>query len=86
MAARSPQFHAPIFLGSAFLVMGVAIVEKLLNLFGRSIPFVNVFPRQLLEWAVALLVFEIALSIRQMIEIRLDERRGSEEEARPGMN
>jgi hypothetical protein len=86
MAARTPQFHAPIFLGSAFLVMGIAFMEKFLNLFGRSIPFVNVFPRQLLEWAVTLLVFEIALSIRQMIEIRLDERRGAEPEAPSGVN
>jgi len=86
MAGRSPQFHAPIFLGAAFFVMGLAIVEKLLNLFGWSIPFVGVFPRQLLDWAVALLVFEIALSVRQLIEMRLEERREPKPETRPGMN
>ena len=86
MSARSPQYHAPIFLGAAFFVMGVAIVEKLLNVFSRTIPFVHVFPRKLLDWAVALLVFEIALSVRQIIELRLEERRGPEQEVRPDMN
>jgi hypothetical protein len=62
------------------------MVEKLLNAVGRTIPFVHVFPRQLLDWAVALLVFEIALSVRQLIELRLEERRGSEPEIRPGEN
>jgi hypothetical protein len=86
MAARSSQYHAPIFLGSAFFVFGLAMLEKALNLFHRSIPLVNVFPRQLLEWAVALLMFEIALSIRQMIELRLDERRDLEPEIRSDAN
>jgi len=80
------MYHAPIFLGSAFFVMGLAILEKVLNLFHSTIPFVGVFPRQLLDWAVALLVFEIALSLRQLIEMRLEERRGSEPEFRSGMN
>jgi hypothetical protein len=86
MAARSPLFSAPIFLGTAFFVMGLAMVEKLLNVFGGSIPFVSVFPRQLLDWAVALLVFEIALSMRQMIEMRLEDRRGSTPEIRPDLH
>jgi len=76
MTASSRAFTAPIFLGTAFLVFGIAILEKLLNLVGWSLPFVNVYPRQLLDWAVALLMFEIALTLRQMIELRLDERRG----------
>jgi hypothetical protein len=86
MAARTSLYNAPIFLGSAFLVMGVAIVEKFLNLFGWSIPFVDVFPRQLIEWAGALLLFEIALSMRQLIELRLEERRGSKPEIPPDAN
>jgi hypothetical protein len=77
MASRTPQFHAPVFLGTAFFVMGLALLEKVLNVFGGSIPFVDVFPRQLLDWAVALLMFEIALSVRQMIELKLDDQRGS---------
>ena len=79
LSARSPLFNAPVFLGSAFLLFGLAILEKFLNLFGWSIPFVSVYPRQLLDWAIALLVFEIALSVRQMIEMRLEERRGTSE-------
>jgi hypothetical protein len=86
MASRSPQFHAPIFLGAAFFVMAVAIIEKLLNLIGWSIPFVNVFPRQLLDWAVALLVFEIALSLRQLVETVLESRQGPEPHLRPDAN
>jgi len=82
MATRTPQFHAPVFLGTAFFVMGLAILEKFLNMFGGSIPFVDVFPRQLLDWAVALLMFEIALSVRQMIEMRLEDRQSGMPEAR----
>jgi hypothetical protein len=85
MSTRSPLFNAPIFLGTAFLVMGLAILEKALNLFGWRIPLVDVYPRQLLDWAVALLVFEIALSVRLLIEMRLDERRGSNPETRTGI-
>jgi hypothetical protein len=73
--SSSRQFTAPVFLGMAFLLFGVAILEKLLNLFGASIPIVDVFPRQVLEWAVTLLVFEIALMLRQIIEILLENRR-----------
>jgi len=83
MSARSPQFHAPIFLGSAFFLMGLAILEKLLNLFGWTIPLLHVYPRQVIDWAVALLMFEIALSIRQIIELRLEAR--DEPETRTGM-
>ena len=78
MTPSNRSFTAPIFLGTAFLVFGIAIVEKVLNLVGWSLPFVSVFPRQLLDWAVALLMFEIALTLRQMIEMRLEERRGDE--------
>ncbi len=76
MASSNSMYRAPIFLGSAFFVMGLAIVEKVLNLFGWTMPLVAVFPRQLVDWAVALLMFEIALSVRQMIEMRLEDPRG----------
>jgi hypothetical protein len=82
MASRTPQFHAPVFLGTAFFVMGLALLEKVLNVFGGSIPFVDVFPRQLIDWAVALLMFEIALSLRQMIELKLEDRQGGMAEPR----
>ena len=82
MAATNSLFQAPVFLGSAFFVMGLAILEKVLNLFGGRIPFIYVFPRQLLDWAVTLLVFEIALSMRQLIEMGLEQRRGSGDEGR----
>lgn len=71
----SRLFTAPIFLGTAFLVFGLAILEKLLNIVGWSIPFASVFPRQLLDWATTLLMFEIALMLRQMIELWLEDRR-----------
>ena len=63
-------FTAPWLLASAFLVFGLALLEKGLNVVGLSIPFTNVFPRQLLDWAVTLLVFDIALTLRQMLETR----------------
>jgi len=86
MSARSPLFSAPIFLASAFFLMGLAILEKVLNLFGGRIPLIDVYPRQLLDWAIALLMFEIALSVRQLIEMRLDERPGSKPATRTGAN
>lgn len=62
------SFTGPIFLGPAFFVFGLAIIEKALNIVGSSIPIVTVFPRQLLDWAVVLLMFEIALTLRQLYE------------------
>ncbi len=68
--ARStpPLSHAPVFLGPAFFVFVVAMLEKVLNLFGQSIPVLTVFPRQLLDWALVLLMFEIALTLRLVYE------------------
>jgi hypothetical protein len=70
MAAQPRFYTAPVFLGTAFLLFGMAAIEKVLNLFGGSIPLVDVFPRQILDWAVTVLVFEIALTLRQMVEMR----------------
>ncbi len=43
---REQVFVAPVFLATAFLLFGMALVEKLLNLLGTDIPFVNVYPNQ----------------------------------------
>jgi len=78
---RESFYSAPVFLGTAFLLFGLAILEKALNLVGWSIPIINVFPSQVLGWAVTLLAFEIALTLRQLVELqRLDRR--DETEAR----
>lgn len=61
-------YTAPVFLGTAIFLFAVAIIEKTLNLVGGSIPVVTVYPRQLLDWAVVLLMFEIALSLRVLSE------------------
>ena len=69
MSRRSPEFYtAPMFLGMGFLLVGVAIIEKLLNLFGWSLPVVDVFPSQLLNWAVTLMILEIAITLRQIFQ------------------
>jgi hypothetical protein len=69
---RKPTMYtAPVFLGMAFLLFGIAIIEKLLNLMNMSIPVVDVFPLQILTWAITLLIFEIALTLRQLLETRL---------------
>ena len=68
---KAQMYTAPVFLLIAFLVFGIAISEKALNVLGASLPFTNVFPRQLLDWAVALLIFDIALTLRQMFESSL---------------
>ena len=67
---RESFYSAPVFLGTAFLLFGLAILEKVLNLVGWSIPLLNVFPSQVLGWAVTLLAFEIALTLRQLVELQ----------------
>ena len=77
MARSTPSlFTAPVFLGPAFLLFALAIIEKALNLFGGSIPVLTVFPRQLLDWAVVLLMFEIALTLRQVYDRMLSKSDG----------
>ena len=57
---------APWLLSMAFVLLGAAMLEKALNLVGLSIPLIDVFPRQLLDWAIALAILEIALTLRQL--------------------
>lgn len=64
-------FTTPFLLAAAVFLFGLAIIEKLLNLVGGSIPVLTVYPRQLLDWAVVLLIFDIALLLRQMLENKL---------------
>ncbi|MBT8336675.1 MAG: hypothetical protein KJO11_08730 [Gemmatimonadetes bacterium] len=71
MDKQPDHFSAPWLLGTSFLLLGAAMVEKGLNIFGWSLPWVDVFPRQLLDWAVALAVFEIALSLRHLLDARV---------------
>ena len=69
MSKTNPErFNAPVFLGTAFLLIGMAIIEKGLNLVGLNIPVIDVFPRQLLDWAVTLMIMEIGLTLRQIFE------------------
>jgi hypothetical protein len=72
------MYTSPVFLGTAFLLFGIALLEKIFNLFGGSIPLLPVYPRQVLEWAVIILMFEIALTLRQLVELR---QGGSEKSA-----
>jgi len=85
MNRSSPEvFTAPLFLGTAFLLVGLAIVEKALNIIGTSLPMVDVFPRQLLDWAVTLMILEIALTLRQMLDRGLGVNSGPESELPSG--
>lgn len=69
MAEQSrPLYSGPVLLLPAVLLFGFAILEKVLNLFGASVPFVDVYPSWLLNWAVVLLTFEIAMTLRQILE------------------
>ncbi len=65
---RQPAYTAPIFLGTAFFLFGLALLEKVLNLVGWSLPLLSIFPRQVLDWAATLLMFEIALMLRQLVD------------------
>ena len=66
-------FTAPLFLGTGFLLVGMAILEKCLNLLGTSLPVLTVYPRQLLDWAVMLMILEMAVTLRQ-IALHLESR------------
>jgi hypothetical protein len=68
---REDVFTAPLLLATAALLLGLAIIEKGLNIIGGSIPVLTVYPRQLLDWAVVILILDIALSLRQVLEHRL---------------
>ena len=72
MSHKSEElFTAPLLLATATLLFGLAIIEKGLNIIGTSIPVINVYPRQLLDWAIVLLIFDISLTLRQMLENKL---------------
>lgn len=76
MTKKTPErFTAPLLLGVAFLLVAMAIVEKGLNLIGMGIPLIHVFPRQILDWAVAMAILEIALTLRIMLERSLAQDR-----------
>ncbi len=68
-------YSGPLLLLPAVLIFGLAILEKVLSLFGGHVPFVYVRPVQLLGWAVVLLTFEIALTLRQILEQIVTSRR-----------
>ena len=57
-----------VFFAGAFLFLIFGGIEKALNMVGQNFPGINVFPIQLLHWAVVLLVFVIALLLRQIRE------------------
>lgn len=57
---------APWLLSVSFLLLGAAMLEKALNVVDLSLPLVDVYPRQLLDWAIALAILEIALTLRQL--------------------
>lgn len=65
---KRPLYSGPILIVPAVLLFGLAVVEKALNLVALNIPVLNVYPRQLLEWAMMLLIFEIAFTLRQTLE------------------
>ena len=57
-----------LFFAGAFLILALAVVEKGLNLIGQGIP--GVTPAQLLQWSVVLLIFVIAILLRQIRDQR----------------
>ena len=57
-----------LFFIVALFFLAVAVLEKGLNLFGQSIPVIDVFPQQLLSWTVPPLLFVIAIVLRQIRE------------------
>ena len=57
-----------LFFAGAFLILGLAVIDKGLNLIGQDIPGVS--PERLLGWSVVLLTFVIAILLRQIRDQR----------------
>ncbi len=54
-----------LFFAGAFLILALAVIDNGLNVIGQGgIPGVS--PAQLLRWSVALLIFAIAILLRQI--------------------
>ena len=51
---------------TACFFLTMAILEKGLNIFGLSIPVIDLFPRQLLNWTVPPLLFFVAIVLMQI--------------------
>ena len=57
-----------VFFFGAFLALILAVIEKMLNLVGQTVPGIAAVPSMMLSWAVVLLTFVIALLLRQIRE------------------
>ena len=57
-----------LFFFGALAFLGLAIIEKGLNLIDQSLPVVDVYPQQLLSWTVPPLLFVIAILLREIRE------------------
>ena len=56
-----------VFFFGALFFLGLSVVQKGLNLLGVVSPL-DIGPRDLLDWTVPLLLFVIAIVVRQMRE------------------
>ncbi len=57
-----------LFFVGAFLILVLAVIEKGLNLIGQDV--LAIYPAQLLQWSVVLLIFVIAILLRQIRDQR----------------
>ena len=67
-SAKLMSIASRLFFLVALFFLALAIIEKGLNLIGQSIPVLDVFPRQLLGWTTAPLLFVIAIVLRKIRE------------------
>ena len=57
-----------LFFFGALAFLGLAVVQKGLGLVGQTIPFLGAAPIQMLSWTVPLLLFVIAILLREIRE------------------
>ena len=57
-----------LFFFGALAFLGLAVIDKGLNLIGRELPILNATPSMMLSWTVPPLLFVIAIMLRQMRE------------------
>ena len=57
-----------LFFGAAFVLMGIAVLEKLVNLNGYTILGAHYTPGRMLEFSGILMLFVIAMLLRNIRE------------------
>jgi hypothetical protein len=60
------SFVCRLFFAGAFVLLGLAVLEKAANIFGYTLTWIRIDPSRLIEFAIVLLVFVVTLLLREI--------------------